>query len=228
MKLRVKYSKTGYIRYISHLDTFRFIQRTLHRLDVPVIYSEGFNPHPKLSLAQPLPLGCSGDAEFFDVDVDKDFDFSALKSNMNSVLPEGLEVTDVKVEKTGKSVEKISCFASMRFEFPNEKGLKSREIEELFSDFMKSNEILVTRLRKKGKRKIKVQEDIRPGIISVELSECSEDDIIVDLVINIAEGSAVRPVNLVEALIERCGFCEDKDSVIMHRKALLDKDFKVI
>lgn len=70
MKMRVKYAKNDQLRFSSHLDVTRAIQRGLRRTDLALSYSEGFSPHPRISFGPPLPLGVAGEAEYFDVSVE--------------------------------------------------------------------------------------------------------------------------------------------------------------
>jgi radical SAM-linked protein len=66
-RLRVKFSRGDEIKFISNLDLMRLWQRALRRAGMPLAYSEGFNPHPRISLAAPLPLGVTGEAELMDI-----------------------------------------------------------------------------------------------------------------------------------------------------------------
>ena len=95
-KLRVKYAKDDQIRFTSHLDVTRSIQRSLRRVRIPVCYSEGFSPHPRISFGPPLPLGVVGEAEYLDMAVSSKPREGWLEE-LNSVLPSGLRVLEARM-----------------------------------------------------------------------------------------------------------------------------------
>ena len=84
------FSKTGRIRYVSHLDLVRAMTRAVRRADIPLWYTEGFNKHPYLTFAAPLSLGYEGLRETMDIRMADDFPFDELVERLNAVLPEGL------------------------------------------------------------------------------------------------------------------------------------------
>ena len=94
-KVRVMYEKKGRAVYISHLDIMRTFQRVLTRAGVAVKHTEGFNPHPYISIALPLSLGYAGECEFLDMVIMDDMSGEEIKSRMNGTLPEGIVVTKV-------------------------------------------------------------------------------------------------------------------------------------
>ena len=77
-KIRICFSKTGYSKYVSHLDLMKTLQRTFRRGGIDISYSQGFNPHPIMSIAHPLPLGVEGLNEYMDISVDSKPNFEEL------------------------------------------------------------------------------------------------------------------------------------------------------
>jgi radical SAM-linked protein len=96
MRLRVTFSKNGPLTYTSHLDLARIWERSLRRGGVPLAYSQGFNPRPKLQLAAALPLGHTAAAELLDVWLEKPMSVEALVGALKPVLPDGLAVSEVR------------------------------------------------------------------------------------------------------------------------------------
>ncbi len=94
-KIRVRYARAAELRYLSHLDIIRTLYRALRRGEIPVAYSEGYHPHIKISFGQPLPLGYTSDAEYFDLQLAQPFreDFMV---RLKAALPPGLEITSHK------------------------------------------------------------------------------------------------------------------------------------
>ncbi len=95
-RLRVTFACDGPFRYISHLDLMRAWERVLRRAGVPVAYSEGFSPRPRLALAAPLAVGVSGDAELLDVFLAEPMTPAAFRAAVTPDLPEGLRVVDAR------------------------------------------------------------------------------------------------------------------------------------
>ncbi|MCM8804650.1 MAG: TIGR03936 family radical SAM-associated protein [Candidatus Omnitrophica bacterium] len=91
-RLRVFYKKEGISRFISHLSFCKIIERSLRRLDIPMRFSNGFTPNPKISYCPPLPIPIVGTNEFFELEVKDIFDLNLFIEKINQILPEGTEI----------------------------------------------------------------------------------------------------------------------------------------
>lgn len=169
-RVRIKYRKTKYARYLSHLDLVRLFERTANLARIPLMYSQGFNPHPKLSFGPPLALGYSSEAEYLDMEVDSAFDVQSIHKILNPLLPDGLDVLELQVirEKTTALAAAINA---------NEYEVNLSDLKDAQQAFtyaldalLKAEKIEVER-RVKGKYK---QIDIRPFIETLT----REDDIL--------------------------------------------------
>lgn len=111
--LRVRHVKLGKMRWLSQLEIMTFFQRALRRAKIPVAYSEGFNPHPKLSFGPALPVGTEGLAELLDIEVTQPVDPAEIENRLNAELPEGLSILKIwEVPVGGPSLNQaISGFA---------------------------------------------------------------------------------------------------------------------
>jgi radical SAM-linked protein len=96
-RLLIKYAKTGDAALLSHRETMRILERALRRSDIPLVFSAGFNPRPRMSFAPALPLGVAADAEYMEVSVENQVDSSEARERINVALPEGLKVSEVQV-----------------------------------------------------------------------------------------------------------------------------------
>jgi radical SAM-linked protein len=155
---RVFYSKMGNLRFISHLDLMRMIFRLVRRNHLPVIYTQGFNPHPKISLGPPLPLGVEGEREFFDMsvsgEISQDEVSRLLKKNFEGTIDfcdvehldtkdkinwetEGIEVLEIKPTPDTFAFieEKVSLFNEIQ-SFPIIKVRHEREITSDLKDII--------------------------------------------------------------------------------------------
>lgn len=142
-KLRLKFSKTGRAVYISHLDLMRTMQRVFSRAGVGLKYSEGFNPHAKISIILPLTVGTHSVCEYMDFALAEDWDLEKLPELLNPCMPEGLEAIEA-YEAPGKGAELRWLHIAGR--------MTGGRDAAFYNDFFAREEILVTRRSKKGER----------------------------------------------------------------------------
>jgi radical SAM-linked protein len=114
-RLRLRFSRGEQLKYISHLDLMRLWERTLRRACIPMAYSEGFSPHPRISLAVPLPIGVTSEAELADVVVNKAVAPYFFIQHTKPQLPPGIEVLEVQqVSLTAPSLQSLTRFIEYR------------------------------------------------------------------------------------------------------------------
>ena len=114
-RLRLRFSRGEELKYISHLDLMRLWERVLRRADIPMAYSEGFSPHPRISLAAPLPIGVTSEAELMDIVVRTAVSPYFLMQNTKPQLPPGVEVFEVlQVSLTAPSLQSQAQFIDYR------------------------------------------------------------------------------------------------------------------
>ena len=155
--IRIKFKKTGRLKYISHLDLCRTMCPAMIRAKIPLWYTEGFNPHPKMVFAQPLPLFVESECEFLDIKITEPLSNEELKARLRSAFTDELYVLDVYVPAA-----KFTEIAYAGYFITCEKQLSEAEISDKLS-----SDILVTK-NSKGKEK---QLNIRPQIHSVSLCD---------------------------------------------------------
>jgi len=114
-RLRLRFSRGEELKYISHLDLMRLWERVLRRAGIPMAYSEGFSPHPRISLAAPLPIGVTSEAELMDVVVKKTVSPLFFMQHTKPQLPSGMEVLEiVQVPLTAPSLQSQAQFIDYR------------------------------------------------------------------------------------------------------------------
>ena len=127
-RLRIRLSRGEEIKFISHLDIMRLWERVLRRAQIPLAYSEGFSPHPRISLAAPLAVGATGEAELMDVLVTKWVSPHWFTAAVSQQLPPGIEILGVyQVALTMPSLQSQVRYAEYRVEVETEKGPKDIE-----------------------------------------------------------------------------------------------------
>lgn len=190
-KLRMKFSKTGRAIYISHLDLMRTMQRAFLRADLPLKYSEGFNPHAQISILLPLSVCVSSVCELMDFSLNGDVPPEDLPARLNEVLPEGIEVLEVyEAENKVKNLKWLEI--SGRFEYDN----SLPELSELES-FYAQPEIIIKKRTKRGEG----ENDIKLGIRSISF-EKADDAVLLKAVIS-AQEPTINPELLVSALRQK-------------------------
>lgn len=195
-EVRIWLSKKGRIKFVSHLDMFRMMQRAVRRADIPLWYTEGFNPHPYISYLLALPLGVEGEAEPIDLRIVEDISLEEIKNRLNERMPEGLEITDVTLpfNKPGEiAYGRYTC------EIPTEDISR----DELF-EALTSGELTCEKSGKSGGRKIMKTVNVSEHIKSFELKE-ENGSIYLEVVLPAGSSFNLNPVQLMEAVSSRVG-----------------------
>ena len=129
-RLRVTFSRGEEIKYITHLDLMRFWERALRRAGLPVAYSEGFSPHPQISLAAPLPVGTTSDAELMDVFLSERITPKTFVSKAATQLPSGIAV--IAAEEVGLTLPSVQAdvrFAEYEVEIAGEATVAKAKVD---------------------------------------------------------------------------------------------------
>ena len=160
MKLRVRYSKLGKVRFVSHRDGARLWERALRRIGLPVAYTEGFTPRPKLSFGLALPTGAESVAEFIDIDLVGPIDIEdpAIIGDLSGALPTGMDVQVIAERDPGRGSLQTEV-TSTTWELSGQ-GIEPELIEPAAQRILAADELLVARVRK-GQRRT---DDVRPLI----------------------------------------------------------------
>ncbi len=146
LKLRILFEKTGKAKYTSHLDLMNVFRRSFNRAGIPIHYTQGFNPHPYLSVAMPLPTAFDGKAELLDFDLDADEISADFVERLNGALPEGLSVKKV-YERVTQPKEIVWADYTVCV---HGEGLSAESIEKLLS----RSELLIMKKSKSGEKEV--------------------------------------------------------------------------
>ncbi|MBG0812824.1 TIGR03936 family radical SAM-associated protein [Planomonospora sp. ID82291] len=166
-RLRVRYAKRGRLRFTSHRDISRALERAIRRADVPVAFSAGFSPHPKISyVGAAAPTGVASEAEYLEISVTRRCDPGGLRTALDASLPPGLDVLDVVEAGAGSLADRLECSA-WRIRLPGADPALARAAVERFNA---AERIEVERLTKKGMRRF----DAREAVVSLEAAEAAE------------------------------------------------------
>lgn len=166
-KLRLRFSKTGRAVYISHLDLMRTLTRAFLRAEIRLKYSEGFNPHPNISIALPLSVGCESVCELMDFTLSEDMSPDEVKNRLSAQMPEGIEVLEVyEPERKVKDIKWLTVTGVFEYD-ERDAAVMAERLNKFYL-----NESIV--IEKKTKRGVG-QSDIRPAINSISFTPCGAD-----------------------------------------------------
>lgn len=161
MKYRIKFTKIDKVRFIGHLDLLKLFQRAIKRAELPIAYSNGFNPHQLIGFAIPLPLGMASVGEYVDIELKEEVNSDEIKKRINNVMPDGINIVDVrKFNKDDKSCAAIVETALYEICLDE----KIDDFSEIINNMLSCDKLEIERT---SKHKTKVV-DIKPDIFSIE------------------------------------------------------------
>lgn len=216
MDVRIKYGKTEAGKFISHLDLSRAWERAFRRAQIPVAYSQGFNPHPKISFGSALAVGVTSSGEYLDVSLKKIIPLKEIKGELSKYLPKGLEVYAIgEINQQTPSLMAVINRAKyfVNVELINE--IRQDELDDYINDLLQQEQVIIKRNTKKGLK----DRDIRKGIFELKGQIPSEKKIVLEMVVETGNDGNVRPEEVVTALMDR-GLTLDPETMKIHREGL--------
>ena len=194
--VRLLFEKTGALQYISHLDLQRSFGRILARADLPVWYTQGFNPHPKLVFALPLPIGSESVCELADIKIDRDMPCDEILARLGRATSGGLRFTGCYIPD-----EKFASIDGARWEIAVDAGEEAAESFAGEAASVLASSPLITKKRtKSGEKEIDLSALI--GGVSVRREGVR---VIIRADLAAGEGGSVNPENILSVLRERTG-----------------------
>ena len=167
-RLRVRYTKRGRLRFTSHRDISRAVERAVRRAGIQVAFSAGFTPHPKISYAGAAATGVASEAEYLEIGLVAPCEPDRLRAGLDDALPEGLDILDVVEARTGTLADRLEA-SHWRIRLD---GVTPETAGAAVAAFMAADEIEVERLTKKGRRRF----DARAAVIACELDRRAMED----------------------------------------------------
>ena len=190
-RLRVQYAKTEQLRFFSHLDVVRMVERAIQRSRIPVEYSAGFHPRPKISFGPPLPWGAISQAEYFDVVLDADFDEGYIES-LKANFPEGLNI----VRALALPAKAVSLFDRINVITYRVAVLEGAEPwDDRINKFMGQTSVWLERTTDTGTKRV----NLRPNVRELKMTR-SENATFLEMEVAVTDQGSVRPAELVAHL----------------------------
>ncbi|MSS43590.1 DUF2344 domain-containing protein [Anaerosalibacter bizertensis] len=220
MILRVKFTKENYLKYISHLDLMRLFQRAFRKADIPMKYSEGFNPHPKFSIASALSLGVSSIGEYMDVELEKKISITTFIHRMNQVLPDDIKILKAEYIEENKSVSSMIDWGFYKIQFKLKNTLSEEEVKKNVEDILSLDEIIIIKQKKK-KGKIREREkDIRPFIGNVVVKEVKDNLVSMEVLLKTGDSGNLKAIDFLSSLEKYTSLNIIDDTIRIHRLEL--------
>jgi radical SAM-linked protein len=195
MRIRITFTKQGPLRYTGHLDLHKLWERTARRADLPLTYSQGFHPQPKMNIAAALPLGFSSRCEILDMRLKNDIPLDGLSEKLQATLPEGIRV--LNVESVDEHLPALQTLvASAVYEVTLKEPVERSELEQRVVTVMESEALPRER---RGKTY-----DLRPLIEELHFMEPAQEQapglFKIYMRLSAREGATGRPEEVLDAL----------------------------
>ncbi|MYR31593.1 DUF2344 domain-containing protein [Nocardiopsis alba] len=161
-RLRVRYAKRGRMRFASHRDIARALERALRRASVPVAFSAGFSPHPKISYTGAAPTGVASEAEYLELTLAEDRRPEQVRDAIDAAMPEGIDVVEVVEARIPGLADRLQASLwQVRMD-----GVDPDEATRAVDAYLATDSVEVERVTKKGRRRF----DTRPAVLDIDVS----------------------------------------------------------
>lgn len=207
MKLRIKFSKHGVLRFIGHLDVMRYFQKAIRRANIDIAYSTGFSPHQIMSFAAPLGLGLESNGEYMDIEVNSIASSKDVIDALNVQMVEGIKILEAKLlpEHAGNAMASV---AAARYTIAFREEYQPIFLtKSVIDNFFGQSSIIVTKQTKKSETTF----DMKPFLF-----ECTFDETkhVINLLVDASSAGNLKPSLVMKALY-------DKNNVEFNEYALL-------
>lgn len=212
LKIRIKFEKTGVMKFIGHLDIMRYFQKAMRRAEIDIAYSGGYSPHQIMSFASPLGIGLTSEGEYLDIEINSEITSKEAVDRLNAVMADGVHIISFR-ELSDSSKNAMSLVAAADYEITFIEGKEpSANWKEALMEFYHQEEITILKKSKKSE----TITDIKPMIYTLSI----EDE---RIFMQVAAGSVnnLKPELVMEAFYNYLETDFDKFAFYIHRKEVL-------
>lgn len=223
MLICLQYSKEEEARFLSHLDLMTAMERAFRRAQLPLAFSEGFNPHPRVAYASALAVGVTSDGEYLDLQLAEDIPAEEVIKRLRPVLPVGLKVlAAVPVTRRKQSLMAVVNMARYRVELSLLQTIEQKDVDALMEKILSRSSWIVYRQGKRGDREV----EIRPGIFRLQgwlENTASKKKLCVEMDVQTGSSGNVKPEEVMEVLKRESSFSWEKN-MRFHRLGLFIRE----
>lgn len=209
LKVRIKFSKTGPLKFIGHLDVMRYFQKLLRRAQIPVKYSEGFSPHQLLSFSHPLPLGMESLGEYADIELTESIATKDALKRLSAESVPNIGILSFK-ELPEKCENAMACVSASRYEISFIGKIPCTDLKKSLDNLLAKTEIIVFKKTKKSEK----YENIRPYIYEIT---ANSDNNKFEILLSSGSVNNVKPELILNALEEAENIKFDYDNIVITR-----------
>lgn len=197
-RLRIRYARRGRMRFSSSRDFSRALERALRRAGVPMAFSAGFHPHPKISYAGGAPTGTASEAEYLEIALTREMDPDAVLRSLDEALPDGLDVIEVVPAGPGRLADRLEASLwEVRVH-----GIRASDLDAATAAFLGAEDVPVTRTFKRGPKTF----DVRGPVVSMSTTEAEDGSCAILRLVVRHTTPTVRPDDVLTALREVAQF----------------------
>lgn len=227
MKVRIKFSKSGCMKYVGHLDIMRYFQKAIRRSGIPIKYSEGFNPHQIMSFAAPLGVGITSEGEYMDIELKESIPSCEGHSRLQETMVDGIDILQFKylpdnAKNAMSSV--VAALYELKIKHPDTYPYSYEELlqgkKRFFDD---ASSIMIVKKTKKGEREL----DLKPLIHHFSISE---SPLCFHLQVSTGSNDNIKPELVLEHFFQFMGKeeCTGRDFFIHRLDMMTEKDGKIL
>jgi radical SAM-linked protein len=221
VRIRIAFAKENDAKFIGHLDLTKVFERALRRAGLPMLFSEGFNPHPKISFGSALALGATSVREYVDIDLAEDIKPADFMIKMQAQLPQGIVILAAKeVAQKSKPLMAVLNCTSYQVKTPILLPLAQEKLDEELDEFLAQEDIAYVRYSKKGRQ----EKNLRPFIRELKGTVVNDQYVEFGMELEINDQGSVKPIELVGVLREFGELPLDVEGTRVHRTAIYIRD----
>jgi len=219
MLLRIKYAKTANGRFLSHLDLLRTMERAFRRAGLPLAFSEGYNPHPRISYASALAVGVTSEGEYLDVELREEVPLALIRQRLDSAMPPAVKVLAVKrLAGKGESLTALVNMARYSVITKPPQPISAQEVRQAVARTLSEPAFWVVREGKKGKRRV----EIKQGVFSLR-AEPRGELLVMEMDVRTGSEGNVKPEEVVD-MLAIVGNISPGEVLSVHRIGLFIRD----
>lgn len=210
MKIRIKFQKSGCLKFVGHLDIMRYFQKLIRRADIDIAYSEGYSPHQIMSFAAPLGVGITSDGEYVDIEVKSTESSAKSVEALNQASVDGIRICSYR-KLSEKTKNAMSVVAAADYDVRFREGKSFEGWQEQLEKFYQQPSILITKKTKKSEREV----DLKPLVYELQVTGDT-------IHMRLSTGSVdnIKPELVMEAFFASVGKELPEFPLLIHRKEI--------
>lgn len=223
-RLRLAIKKDGAIQFLSHLDFARAVRYVIIRAGLPICYSEGFNPHMKMSFASALGVGVSADVEYMDMELEEQVPVPDVMARMNEKSPHGFAVLDGKyIDRSATKLMAAANYATYTLLGPTTAGATDDAVQDSLAKFNEATEVMYEKVSVKGKKKVRLI-DVKQHVIEPITGHLDGDNVVLSVGIYQTAEGAIKPTQVWEVLGKQFQLPIQTDMMLARRRGIYHRE----